>query len=266
MNGDIEATDENCEPPLADPPTGDQCDGSESLENPATCTATENVVTHELTFMQILGDCNDGYDLDSCDGNSCSLGSLAPGEGMNAVDNALAGLAPTLAGVGGNLGGVNQAFYDGVCSGVIALTLAVDANVEESCAIVTLSSEGTEVGTINMNLSNLNGETGDVCASGTLGTIPISIGPEGMAVSGSLGNAVLQVTVNQSAGFSNGRLGATVDQATAGAIADLLIEGGAAVVAQVLDINDDLSGDVATSCNALSMTLVVGGVVVEVAQ
>ena len=54
------------------------------------------------------------------------------------------------------------------------------------------------------------------------------------AVSGALGNALLRVTVNQTAGFSNGVLGATVDQATAGAIADLLIDGGSAVVAQVL--------------------------------
>lgn len=33
-------------------------------------------------------------------------------EGAGGVDNALAGLAPVLSGVGGNLGGVNQAFSD----------------------------------------------------------------------------------------------------------------------------------------------------------
>jgi hypothetical protein len=34
-------------------------------------------------------------------------------------------------------------------------------------------------------------------------------------------------------------------------------------VVQVLDINDDLSGDVDTACNALSLTLTIGGVVEE---
>ena len=102
---------------------------------------------------------------------------------------------------------------------------------------------------------------GAVCASGTIGDLPISIGEPGMAVDGSIGNAVVRVSITPDAGFSNGTLGGTVDQATAAAIADLLIDGGSAVVVQVLDINDDLSGDVGTACNALSLTLTIGGVV-----
>jgi hypothetical protein len=97
---------------------------------------------------------------------------------------------------------------------------------------------------------------GAVCASGTLGAIPLNIA----GIAGSMNNAVVRVTVS-AGGFSNGTLGATVDQATAGAIADQLIDGGSAVVSQVLDINDDLSGDTSAGCDALSMTLTIGGVV-----
>jgi hypothetical protein len=39
-----------------------------------------------------------------------------------------------------------------------------------------------------------------------------------------------------------------------------LNDGGSAVVAQVLDIQDDLSGDVTANCDSLSMTLQMGGV------
>jgi hypothetical protein len=74
-----------------------------------------------------------------------------------------------------------------------------------------------------------------------------------------MNNATIRMTISES-GFSNGTLGATVDQATAGAIADQLIDGGSAVVSQVLDINDDVSGNTSAGCNALSMTLTIGGV------
>ena len=60
-------------------------------------------------------------------------------------------------------------------------------------------------------------------------------------------------------GFSNGILGGTADEATARAIADQLIEGGSAVVAQVLDINAGLQSDLATGCDSLSMTFEIGG-------
>jgi len=259
-NGEVDPTDENCMPALATPPTADVCDGTESLENPTECAASGNpAVTHQLTQMEIFTDCNVGYDLDGCAGVSCLNGGLAPGEGIDGVDNALAGLAPTLVTVGGNLGGVNQAFYDAVCSGVIDIALRVDANVEAGCATVELLIDGTAAGTVLLNLGALT--EGAVCASGTIGTIPLSIGEPGMVESGTIGNAVLRVTVTPDAGFSNGTLGGTVDSVTAAAIADLLIDGGSAVVAQVLDINDDLSGDVGTTCNALSMTLTLGGVV-----
>ncbi len=260
-NGEVDPTDENCDPALATPPTADVCDGTESLENPTECATTGTTVTHQLTQLQILTDCNAGYDLDGCVGVTCLNGGLAPGEGIAGVDNALAGLAPTLVTVGGNLGGVNQAFYDAVCSGVIDLALRVDANVDDGCATVELLVGGTAAATVLLNVGAVT--DGAVCASGTIGDLPISIGPPGMAVDGSIGNAVLRVSITPDAGFSNGTLGGTVDADTAAAIADLLIDGGAAVVTQVLDINDDLAGDVGTACNALSLTLTIGGVVEE---
>jgi hypothetical protein len=265
-NGTIDPTDENCMPALPTPPTADVCTGSESLMNPASCTTTGTVVTHRLTAASIFPDCNGGYDLDGCDGNSCRLGTLAPDEGVGGVDNALAGLAPVLVGVGGNLDGVNQAFYDALCTGDLDIQLNVDANLEEGCATVELVSGGMAVDTILLNVGALT--DGAVCASGTIGDLPISIvgGDPPMVAEGAIANAVLRVSITPDAGFSNGTLGGTVDQATAAAIADLLIDGGSAVVAQVLDINAALEGDTSAACNALSLTLTIGGVVPEAAQ
>ena len=52
---------------------------------------------------------------------------------------------------------------------------------------------------------------------------------------------------------------------TAVGIAEAVLEGAGAVVAQALDINDDLSGNVGESCDALSLTLLAGGVAPEAA-
>ncbi|MBW2191434.1 MAG: hypothetical protein JRG93_17960 [Deltaproteobacteria bacterium] len=248
-NGDIDPTDTSpCDLPA--PPDEDGCVGDESLENPATCTAADNAITVVISQLEIDGDCNSGVDLDSCSGNSCILGGLAPAEGTDGVDNALAGLAPVLAGVGGNLGGVNDAFYAGLCAGDIVIGFTVDANTEENCANVDiLDADLAVVRSIVMNFSDA------ACLSGTIGAIPLNVA----GIPGEMGNAVLRGTISEG-GLSNGSLSATVDQDTAGSIADQLIDGGSAVVAQVLDINNDLSGDVATGCDALSMTLNVGGV------
>ena len=246
-SGAIDPIDVTCS--LADPPTqANGCNGSESIVNPASCTQTGSSVVHQLTLMQIHQNCNAGYDLDSCNGNSCSLGGLAPGEGVGGVDNALAGMAPILAGVGGNLGGVEQAFHDGICAGDIDIQFAINTNAAENCAIVQIRDGGALVDTVILNRSN----TG--CLSGTLGTLPLNIA----GIPGTLENAIVRMTVS-STGFSDGILGATVDQGTAGTIMDVLIDGGSAVVAQVLDINEDLVGDSSVGCNALSTTLEIGG-------
>ena len=268
--GDIDPTEPCCE--LDTPPeVADACTGDESLVNPDSCTATGTVVTHQLTQFEILNDCDAGYDLDGCNGQSCLPGGLAPAEGVDGVDNALAGLSTVLAGVGGNLGGVNQAFNDALCGitsseegncdvndiAVLDIGFAVDANLEENCANVGLLVDGEEAGSVILNVSDPNND-GNVCASGALGTIPVEIG----GTAGAFGNAVVQLTISEG-GFSNGRMGATVDSDTAVAIAEALLPGAGAVVGQVLDINDMLEGNVNNACNGLSGTYTIGGVVAE---
>jgi hypothetical protein len=229
---------------------------------------------------------------------------LAPGEGIDGVDNALAGLAPVLAGVDGDLNGVNQAFLDGVCDGAIAITFDIDANAADNCASVTVTSTGacqggaddgtdctaneecTDAGTAvecvdeacaggandgdvcteNADCAPVfcSGGVSDVilnlsatgCVSGTIGTIPFNI--EGNP--GEMANAVIRATLSEG-GLSNGSLGATIDADTAVTIAEALLPGAGAVVGQVLDINNDLSGDASMPCDALSAEMTVGGVV-----
>ncbi|MBW2214818.1 MAG: hypothetical protein JRF48_10390, partial [Deltaproteobacteria bacterium] len=244
--------------------------------------------------------------LDGCDGNSCIPGMLAPGEGENGVDNALAGLAPVLAGVEGNLEGVNSAFHAGLCSGDVNMTLTIDPNAAENCAAVTITSVGacqggaddgndctanddcTDAGTGGECVDDTcvggaddgdecmadtddcskpvfcSGGVTDVvlnlsatgCLSGTIGSIPLNVGGE----SGAMANAVIRATLSEG-GLSNGSLGATIDAETAVAIAEALLPGAGAVVGQVLDINNDLSGDASQPCDALSAEMTVGGVV-----
>ncbi len=252
QNGDIGSIQEDPLCMLDEPPVlEDACQGTESLENATSCTPTGNTSLHQIQLLQVARDCNAGYDLDQCDGESCNIGSLAPGEGLDGVDSALTGLAPVLTGVGGDLVGVDQAFYDGLCSGDIDIALEVDPNLGEGCVTVTPVLGGIPADPIFMNLS----PTG--CISGELGTIPVTVG----GVPGQIDNALIRGTADVARGF-NMLLGGTVDEATAGAIADALIDGGSAVVRQVLDISEDLTGDVSTSCNALSLSLDVGGTLV----
>lgn len=250
QNGEFDPIEATCM--LPPPPTqANACDGNESLVNPSSCSASGSTVTHQLTAMQVHQDCNGGYDLDSCEGNSCQIGGLASGEGMAGVDNALAGLAPVLAGVGGNIGGVDQAFHDGLCAGAIDLEFVIDANPEENCATVEIRSDNALVDTVLLNLSD------EACLSGALGSLPLSIA----GVAGSLDNAVVRMTVSAK-GFSDGLLGGTADEATATAIAEELIDGGSAVVRQVLDINEDLDRNSSVACNAISLSADIGGAVV----
>ena len=151
--------------------------------------------------------------------------------------------------MGGNVGGVDQAIHDGICSGGdIAVSFRIDANTEENCATVEILDDGVAGDPVLFNLS----DTG--CLSGTIGTIPLNIGGE----PGQISSALIRVTLTEG-GLSNGSLGATVGGATAAAIADLIIDNGGVLVAEVFDINEDVSGDTAGACDALSMTLTVGG-------
>lgn len=323
IDGTIEAHTPCCE--QAVPDLVDACIGTESTVNPATCEATGTVVTHTLTFVETAESCNTGFDLDRCNGLTCVPSGLAPFEGMNGVDNALTGLAPTIDGIGGNLGRVNQVFADALCgladdleagvcdddsactanadcSGIgdgtcnladddcaleiprLTLTFGVDANLEQNCANVEITSTGTcdeasgnagedctsgddctrgacaggGTSTAIINLSDAT-TAGTVCASGTLGTIPMSV--KGIPLV--FGNVVVRATMSQDDGFS-GLVGSTVDDATASTILHSLLGISSAVAVTFSDISADLTHDISAACNAVSTGLVVGGTAVRV--
>jgi hypothetical protein len=128
------------------------------------------------------------------------------------------------------------------------IRFVVDVNPEEGCANVTVLADGTADAHI-LNLSD------DGCLSGSIGTIPLSIG----GIDGEFTNAVVQMTIGPE-GFSDGLLGITIDENTAVGIAEALLEGGGAVVSQVLDISVNLTQDTAAACNGLSATMVIGGI------
>jgi len=292
MNTTIDPHFACCEQVVPDQPNA--CDGTESLENPATCAPTGNTVTHRLTLMEVEGDCNVGYDLDDCDGTSClQHGHLRPPDGLSGVDNALAGWGVFLEGISShlNLSAVNQGFADMLCGATddpsaatcrggdndgesctdheqcpgddawcvhydndclleIASTeirFVIDANPNEGCANVTVLTDG-EASAHILNLSD------DGCASGALGTIPLTLAGS----DGKLTNTVVRMTVS-SAGFSGGLLGAAIEDHLAVSIVGLF---------PITDLvgGFDISGstpptqNTAASCDALSATLRIGGV------
>jgi len=278
------------------PNQANACDGTESIGNPTTCTATGNTVTHKLTVMEVEDDCNVGYDLDDCDGTSCLLDdrltNLTPAEGMSGVDNALAGLAPSLEGIGGNLGDLNQALADtlcGVTDDPLAGTCDGGENDGESCTMdeqcpgdgarcnrddndCMQEFEAANIrfvvdanpdedcanvtlladGDASAHILNLSD---DGCASGTLGTIPLLI----FGAVGSLANTVVRMTVSNM-GFSDGQLGATLDGNAYAYVGEILARG--SDYAFVYDINTSTppTQDTSVECNALSATFVIGGV------
>ncbi len=251
---------------LSAPDQENACVGDESLEKPTSCTETGNTVIHELTVLELAPSCSDGYDLDGCDGSSCDRPALAPDEGPDGVDNALTASQQLWGNVGGDLTGLNQAFSDALCGlttfqqgfecqapiAKLRLFFVLDANLEEGCANLRVT-DGLVTTDAILNLGNPT-QSGTVCASGTIGDVPLTL----LGFSGVLENAVVRMTVSDE-GFSNALLGATIDEETAITVGELLIIGGGAVVAQLLDINEDLTGDVTARCNALSTTFVIGG-------
>ena len=237
---------------LAAPPEEDGCDGTESVLNPATCTAADNSITVRVTQLQIDWDCDSGYDLDSCTGYSCAGSSFSRVDGIDGVDNALANVGAEFdAAVRDlSLNNIDQALHDGLCEGDIAIGFTIDANLAENCANVdVLDADGNVDRSIIMNFSDT------ACLSGAIGSIPRDVG----GVGGLLDNGLLRATVSNG-GLSNGTLGGTMPEATAGAFLELLIEGGSKVVGQATDINGDLSGDTANHCDSVSTTMTIGGV------
>ena len=265
----VAALDVHPHQPCCDQPVPEQanaCDGTESTENPTTCTATGNTVTHRLTFMEVESDCNVGYDLDRCDGMSCVGSGLTPPEGTSGVDNALAGLAPVFVNLGRNLGILNKLLSDALCGMTdrpdggdddcllqtipLEIRLVIDANASESCANVTVLADG-EASAHILNLSD------DGCASGTLGTIALPI----LVVDGSLENTVVRMTVS-AAGFSDGQLGATMDEYLATEILSYWLGPAGTITSSPLDMNASTSPtqDTPAECDGLSAMLRIGGI------
>ena len=291
QNGTIGAHEPCCE--QAVPEQENACDGSESTVNPASCTPTGNPTTYRLTVMEVEGDCNVGYDLDGCDGQSCVPGPLLEGEGIGGVDNRLASFELVSAGLGYSLASLNQAFSNSLCGlsegGVcesgddagnpcrrdddcagadvrcverdctreIAPTeirLSVDANAAEGCANVTVLTDG-EPSTLTLNLSD------DGCLSGELGPIPVPLEPPLVEEDASFGNTVVRMTVSP-AGFSHGQLGATMDADIVLAVYALALPVAAQAPPSAFDINASTPPtiDAAALCNGMSATFRIGGI------
>ena len=133
----------------------------------------------------------------------------------------------------------------------------IDANPAESCANVQVNSGG-ETSDVILNISTPANEGDPFCASGTLGTIPVTI--RGVAVAFS--NAVIRMTVSAD-GFSDGLVGATIGEANFGELVRHCVREKVdfppEAARQIFDIHDDLSADT-TECSALSATFEIGGV------
>lgn len=253
----VDAVDEDLSCSLQSAPSlANACKGTESVVNPASCSAAELESTHRVVFLSLAGtkyfpdlkpngtDCSAGFDLDDCLGTSCANGGFAAGEGLDGVDNGVAGLGDLFTSLGGNLAAINQAFYDGLCGGSVDLALSLAPNFDEGCVNVTPIFGGTPAGAVvPMNLSD------EGCISGSLGTVPLQVIEPPVP----LANAVLRGTIDLANGFPL-ELGGTIDSQSAARFADTLIEGRSAVVPLILDINEDLNGDNNADCNALSVT------------
>lgn len=251
LNTEIPPIEEDPSCMLKEPPALPQgCAGLESTTNPATCAPTGSPSLHEVQTIGVTRDCNTGFDLDRCDGRSCTnFAAGATGEGRKGVDNTLTalGVFPEV-----RLGALDQALYDRLCDGSIEWAFAVDPNPTESCVNVTPIYGGVAADPIAMNLSDSG------CISGTLGTIPLSIA----GVQGQLENAKIRGVLDPAAGF-DGVLGATAVDPTATAIAETLLGCCGSLVSEAFDIRSDLEASQQSRCDALSLSLDIGGTVVD---
>jgi hypothetical protein len=142
---------------LGQPPAvADACTGSESVDNPDSCSSLGTggagggnaTVTYQLTAMQAAEDCNKGFNLDDCNGDSCarpvpSIPDPAP-DGADGVDNALSSLQPSLVPIGASLTNVNQAFYDSLCGRTNSPAAGVcegGAEAGDPCALATACND-----------------------------------------------------------------------------------------------------------------------------
>jgi hypothetical protein len=137
------------------------------------------------------------------------------------------------------------------------ITFEVNENPAAGCATVVVRTEGVEGMTTSfVNLSAANGD-GNFCMSGKLKAISMPL----LDFDGDLGNPSIRATLSPD-GLSHGVLGATVDSETAVAIAKAISPIAASIVEATFDISSTLTQDTSATCDALSMTLEIGGVTV----
>ncbi len=87
-NGAIDPIEPCCEPDASTGAARTRALVTRARTTPRTALRPRTSVTHQLTVMAINGDCNVGYNLDTCDGSSCVPGGLAPVKASTGVDNA----------------------------------------------------------------------------------------------------------------------------------------------------------------------------------
>jgi hypothetical protein len=286
-----------CDPEL--PEQANACDGTESLENPETCTLTGERIFYRLTQIEVEEDCNVGYDLDGCDGQVCMPGGLASAEGIDGVDNGLGGHSVFLWSVGSSLGALNQVLSDSLCG----FTDDWDAGVceggdndgqpcvdsrdcfwpEGRCngkdgdcleeippldlyfVIDANAAEGCANLTVlaggeaNAQILNLSDEG---CMSGVLGTVPIF--PDQWR--NGLTHSVVRMTVSP-AGITHGMLGGMLQHETAIYVFEIVWPGALDVGqgARPLDISasNPWTPDGPALCEAMSATFRIGGVAMD---
>ncbi len=280
-----------CEPGVPD--QANACNGTESLVNPATCTPTGNGVGYKLTMMEAEADCDVGYDLDACDGETCVRG-FVPGEGLDGVDNALAGLGAFLVGVGVTLRGLNQELSDricgitdgrgaGTCEGGdnhgLPCTISGDCPgptgrcnwADDDCLgevapleLRLVVDANLPEGCANVELvvggkvtSHVLNLSDDGCLSGALGTVSF----EERDLYGALHGTVVRMTISE-AGFSHGLLGGAMDAALYLAITSLWWPGSLDIFVTPFDVlvSTTPTPEGLTECDGLSATFRIGGV------
>ncbi len=240
--------EEGCKPicVVPEPPSlPDACAGVPLVsENPASCPATGVVVTYTVTRIAADPNSASGFDLDGTDGSSCREGARTVPDGPGGVDNSLASVDPTLL---LNLTVLNRELFNRACEGALTTSFQVDANVEQACATVTVLDSGEFVSSSALQLT-------DSCLQGTLARFPLPLADKQTPIENVRLSATLDAT-----GFANMTLGATAAAFTSEFIFEIL--GDTIAWLLYVDIRADLDLTGALQCDAISLTLELGGVV-----
>jgi hypothetical protein len=214
------------------------------LENPSACAATGRVTDYSIVELAVDPDPVSGFDLDNTEGSSCIEGERTSSDPPGGVDNSLALVEAPFP---GDTSLLNAHLFNRVCYGAATVSLQVDANAEEACATVTVVSSGEVVASGALHLSG-------GCLYGTLDRFPFPITDEDTPV----GNARLTATLHAT-GLSNMVLGATADSFTGRRIFDIL--GNENSWVSYTDVRSDRDGTGLLQCDAVSLTLLLAGVV-----